>query len=271
MLDEGLKVLLAPLLIWQGRRVRRLALRLPEAAGAREGEAGRGEPCLRLLIVGDSSAAGVGAATQDEALAGRLAQALAVRLQGRVRWRLLARSGDLCADALRQLHETELEPADVMVTALGVNDTVGQVPVRRWLAQLQALHQLAVARAGVRYTLHSAVPPMHAFALLPQPLRVWLGLRALRLNRALSRQLAGHTARGLQSLPAPLHQVAAARRLMAPDGFHPNPEGYALWAEVLAERIVQEWPRIAAEPLALRSHCVPDRAGPGSGAAGSGD
>ena len=52
-------------------------------------------------------------------------------------------------------------------------------------------------------------------ASLPQPLRVWLGLRASRLNRALSRQLAGHTARVLQSLPAPLHQVAAARAFSA--------------------------------------------------------
>lgn len=70
------ELLLGPLLLWQGRRVRATALRLPEAAGPRTAEGS----ALRLLIVGDSSAAGVGAAHQDEALAGRLAQALAARL-----------------------------------------------------------------------------------------------------------------------------------------------------------------------------------------------
>ena len=64
----------APLLLWQGRRVRRDTPKLPEAEGPRDGIAGADRPGrpLRLLIVGDSSAAGVGASVQDEALAGRL-------------------------------------------------------------------------------------------------------------------------------------------------------------------------------------------------------
>ena len=56
----GLKITLGPLLLWQGRAVRARALKLPEAAGPREGREGQGAPALRLLVVGDSSAAGVG-------------------------------------------------------------------------------------------------------------------------------------------------------------------------------------------------------------------
>jgi hypothetical protein len=48
------RILLGPVLLWQGRRVRATA--------------------LRLLIVGDSSAASVGACHQDEALARHLLQ-----------------------------------------------------------------------------------------------------------------------------------------------------------------------------------------------------
>lgn len=234
------KIALAPLLLWQGARVRRQALRLPEASGARAGLAGTGELCLRLLIVGDSSGAGVGAATQDEALAGRLSEALAVRLGGRVHWQLLARTGHLSADALAQLQSSELQPADVMVTALGVNDVVGQVAPRRWVKTLAQLDALARARAGVRYTLYSAVPPMHAFPLLPQPLRWLMGAHALRMNRALARALIQDTTRGMQALPPHLHGQEAAR-LMARDGFHPAPAGYAVWAESLADRIAREW------------------------------
>ena len=57
------KVLLGPVLLAQGIYTRRMTPRLPEAEGERQGEAGSGD-VLRLLIVGDSAAAGVGAATQ---------------------------------------------------------------------------------------------------------------------------------------------------------------------------------------------------------------
>ena len=51
---------LAPLLVAQALRTRRVTPRLPEAAGERSGTQGEG-PRLRLLVLGDSAAAGVGA------------------------------------------------------------------------------------------------------------------------------------------------------------------------------------------------------------------
>jgi lysophospholipase L1-like esterase len=237
------RIALAPLLLWQGARVRRRALRLPEAEGLRAGVAGEGPLVLRLLIVGDSSGVGVGAATQDEALVGQLSRALARRLGGMVRWQVLARTGHTTADALEHLRVSEIFPADVLVTALGVNDVVEQVAPARWLYQLDQLHAQVQERAGVRYTLHSAVPPMQRFPLLPQPLRWLMGAQALRLNRALAAALAAQSGRGMQALPGHLHQGREAARLMAHDGFHPNPAGYALWAETLAEHIAREWRR----------------------------
>lgn len=242
MLRLGLSVLLAPLLIWQGRDVRRRALRLPEALGPRQGSAGQGGLGLRVLIVGDSSGAGVGAGTQEEALAGRLAQALAQRLGARVQWQLLARTGHTTAQALDHLAQApEVLPADVLVTALGVNDVSAGLSAGRWLDQLAQLHRLALARAGVRYTLHSAVPPMHDFPLLPQPLRWWMGDRAASLNQALAQQLQACGDRGMESFALPRQGGHALPDLMAADGFHPGPAGYALWAEALAERLAREW------------------------------
>lgn len=235
----AVKLVLAPVLLWQGRQVRRRALQLPEAAGARAGQAGQGELKLRLLIVGDSSGAGVGAPTQDLALAGRLAEHLARALDGRVHWQLVARTGHDSADARAQLASAEVQPADVLVTALGVNDVVGQRSPSRCLQDLDAIHQLAVERCGVRYSLHSAVPPMHAFPLLPQPLRWMLGAQSQRLNRRLARHLMGRRERGLQALPAHLHGAAAAAH-MAEDGFHPGPAGYEVWAQALSQRLVRE-------------------------------
>src|SRR5664279_2596643 len=88
------KVALAPLLVAQAVATRRRAQVLPEAQGPREGELGTGSgPALRVLIAGDSSAAGVGVESQEQAVAGHLVRALHGATGRRIAWALRARSG----------------------------------------------------------------------------------------------------------------------------------------------------------------------------------
>ena len=247
------KVALAPLLVWQGQRVRREALRLPEAKGPREGLADQATDRphgLRLLIVGDSSAAGVGVATQADALAAPLAEALARRLGAPVAWQLVATSGHRAADALAAIRTAQLAPADVMLAVLGVNDAVAMARASRWLATLDALHACAAQRAGVRMSWHSGLPPMGRFPLLPQPLRWVLGREAARLDRALQRHVEGRLDRRHVPLP-PTPAGALPEGWVAADGYHPGPAGYRAWVETLAEALVASWP--ASPPAA--PHC----------------
>lgn len=252
-----IKLALAPCLVWQGLQVRRRALRLPEAEGARVGWAwptaawpaagasaeaalagsGRAGASKRLLVVGDSSAAGVGVPHQSQALAAPLARALARHLGQPVGWQLLATTGHTAADALRSVVQAELQPADWLVTALGVNDVVGQTGVPVFLSQLQALHELAVARAGVRCTFHSALPPMAQFPLLPQPLRWVLGRDARRLDQALQAEVAHWPDRCHVPLPA-LPKGPLPAGWLAEDGFHPGPLGYPAWVARLAQAVL---------------------------------
>jgi hypothetical protein len=81
---------LGPILWLQRKYVRRVTLKLPEPNGPREGVTGHG-PLLRLLIAGDSAAAGVGSNSQEEALCGQLVQRLSQRYS--VQWQLRAVSG----------------------------------------------------------------------------------------------------------------------------------------------------------------------------------
>ncbi|MCR5885558.1 SGNH/GDSL hydrolase family protein [Rhizobacter sp. J219] len=249
-LFKAIKFLLVPVLLWQGRQVRRDALRLPEAEGPREGVAGTGKVRLRILIVGDSSAAGVGAKNQIQALAGRLSEALSQRLHGAVVWQLIARSGDSTRTSLAAVRKLSLHPADVMVTALGLNDVVSQVPVARWLAQLDKLDRAATRRAGIKHVVHTGIPPVHAFPLLPNPLRWVLGTDAQAYNQALSAWTEQWPERWW--LPVPIEPDIPppgndSSVLMAEDGFHPGPAAYAMWAEQLAGMIVREIvPRLPA-------------------------
>lgn len=224
--------LLGPVLLTQGRSVRRRVPVLPEPPGPREGLAGEGR-ALRLLILGDSAAAGVGAAHQGEALAGRLVAELAPHYQ--VGWRLLARTGATTADVLATLGCEPPSRFDVVVTSLGVNDVTGRVAPRRWRRQQAQLIELLRARFGAAHIVLSGLPPMHRFPALPQPLRWYVGSRARDFDSVLARLAQDSAGCEFLAFDHEMMDVSA----MASDGFHPGPPIYRLWASEAAKRIAR--------------------------------
>jgi hypothetical protein len=101
------KLVLSPVLVAQAIATRARLPRLPEPAGPRQGVAGRGTP-LRLLITGDSSAAGVGVGRQHDALASRLAKGLAEAAGARVAWRLSRLGREHGGQLVRRLRRRRL-------------------------------------------------------------------------------------------------------------------------------------------------------------------
>ena len=84
--------IILPLLIPQALYARRTAPRFAPAGGPATGTLGEGEP-RRLLAIGDSIIAGVGASTLSKALVGQTAAALATSQRCRVHWQALGVSG----------------------------------------------------------------------------------------------------------------------------------------------------------------------------------
>lgn len=225
---------LAPLLLFQGRRVRAKTPQLPRPAGASIGLSGKGTP-LRLLVAGDSAAAGIGANRQSETLAGRLVGRLS-ETRG-VEWRLLAESGHRSTDLLLNLRQHCTEPYDIAVISIGVNDVIAMTSLQEWRRNLAAVAAHLVGKCGVKTVYFSSVPPMHLFPALPNPLRWWLGLRARQLNRAM-RELA-FLDPNCRFVESPLLMDPA---VMAVDGFHPGELAYASWAEQLIAKIDMDYP-----------------------------
>lgn len=235
------RLALGPMLLPQAHWVRRAALRLPEAPGAREGLVGHGEPALRLLVVGDSSAAGVGLADQAQALALPLAQRLSELLDGPVAWQLVAQSGVDTAQARALAAASPLRRADVVVTVLGVNDVTGQRDAEDFVRQIGGLWNDVRERTGAAWLVASGLPPMGLLTAVPQPLRWYLGRYAAWLDDALS-LWASAGDHGFLSL-----RWASDPRLLAKDGFHPGPTLYPVWAQRLAHLILDgrgRWSRV---------------------------
>jgi lysophospholipase L1-like esterase len=235
MLHVAAKLTLGPLLYLQAGKLKRTAVELPEPQGERSGVAGAGALRLRLLVAGDSSAAGVGARTQDEALAAPMAHRLAQRLDGRVHWQLVAESGLTSEGVLHKLMHGHVEPADVAVVICGVNDITKEQAFSYALRRRRQIAEWLRAHAGVRQVLFPALPEMEVFPAIPQPLAWYAGQAARRNNRLQQRW-----ARDFEFIRHVTMDGLAHPALFSEDGFHPAPALYARVAERLAEVIAAE-------------------------------
>lgn len=227
--DKILRLPLAPLLGVQALGVRRRAQQLNEPAGPRSGVAGKG-PALRLLIIGDSSAAGVGASSQESALSGQLVARLSQT--HRLSWRLEAQTGATTRDTLARLSTMVPQNVDVVVAALGVNDVTRATSRRTWKLRQRQLADVLSQTFGARHIIATGLPPMGAYPMLPQPLRWVLGAQAARFDAALAQVAADHDRLTHMPLTTPYEA-----RFQASDGYHPSPQAYALWADLLAANI----------------------------------
>lgn len=221
MLDIAARIALFPLLALQGMITRRRAVFLPEASGRRIGVSGEG-PDLRILVLGDSSAAGVGASHQDEALLGQMRKRFSQT--HRVHWQVDAVTGATTADTIKRLQEMPAHKIDVVSVSLGVNDITKLVPLPVWLHRQAAMMDLLRDKFQADVICISGVPQMQYFPLLPQPLRWVLGCQAERFNRHLRKLVASRPEGRFVEM-----DFDTDTSLMSDDGFHPGPKIYSEW------------------------------------------
>ncbi|MBT9569487.1 MAG: SGNH/GDSL hydrolase family protein [Thiobacillus sp.] len=230
------KYALGPILLLQSHRLRKTALRLPEAAGPRAGCIDSVSPArpLRLLFVGDSSAAGVGVPSQEQALAIQASAFLSTQLRRPVEWQLLAKSGVNTHQALSLLRLSALQPADVLITALGTNDVTSQRTGAQFLADYHALVGQVRRLCGIHSVVVTGLPPLRILPAAPHPLRWYLGKYAASLDKKLRDWVGTEACFRYVSL-----EWAAVPEAMARDKFHPGPEQYRHWARMVANSIAE--------------------------------
>ncbi|MFN5011423.1 MAG: SGNH/GDSL hydrolase family protein [Gammaproteobacteria bacterium] len=235
--------LLLPQALWVRRRTPRFAAPAGaeggrvEAPGSPDASRATGDaapaPALRLVGLGDSIIAGVGATVVAECLTAQFAREVSVRRGVAVDWHNIGRIG---ATTTRVLHDLSKRlpprPADLVLVSVGVNDVTSLRRRSGWAQELRALADLLAAHSPGAPALFLGLPPMQRFPSLPTPLRNSLGMRARLFDETLAATLSGHpTAR---HLPLPLE---ASPAMFSGDGFHPSPAAYALIAGALADAL----------------------------------
>lgn len=228
---------LLPFVAVQGLRLRRTAPRLAAAAGDTTGRVGSGR-MLRLLAIGDSIIAGVGAATLDRALVGCTARALADAMDAAVEWEAHGRSGANSAALLADLFPAvDSRPADAIVVSVGVNDVTALSTLRAWRTNLLALVAALRAHSPDAVIVVAGLPPLRSFPLIPEPLRRLIGLRGETLD-AVSREV-------LRDCPGVFHvtvQFDLREGSFCADGFHPSESSYIEFGQAMAVCIATNLP-----------------------------
>lgn len=195
-----------------------------------DGRIGRAGPALRIVWMGDSTAAGLGATSADAAIPRRVAAELPTASE----ITNLAVSGDRIEDVLvDQLPRLEGIVPDVILLSIGANDVTHLTSRTDFRDRYETV--LAALPASATVVL-LGVPDMGAPPRLAQPLRAVAGVRGRQLDAvvreiardsgALYVDIAGETGQTMRSDTA---------RYFAADRYHPSDDGYALWADAVLE------------------------------------
>ncbi|MEU4804930.1 SGNH/GDSL hydrolase family protein [Actinosynnema sp. NPDC023587] len=230
--------LLLPIVAVQGMVVRSRTEVLPEATGPTTGSTGDGPDPLRLGVLGESTAAGVGADNHDEGITGRLAQELAARSGRDVTWEVVGRNAATARRIRHRLLPELRGTFDVTVLLAGVNDVLGRRSAREWGEDVAAVVDDLAGRS--ERVLMTGIPPFDVFPALPGTLGRFLAEHAAKLD-AVSREVcaARPQATWISSTEILHREVErSGPDFFARDRFHPSALGYHRWAEAITEHLV---------------------------------
>jgi lysophospholipase L1-like esterase len=177
------------------------------------------------VVLGDSTAQGIGAPSYDKGYVGQLRTVLDEHSPRP--WRVLnlsrsgARAADVVSSQLPRLEALEATP-DLVSCAIGANDMV-PTPLPQVLESMREIIR--------------RLPRGSIIATIPQ------GLRPARATVVNDLVRAEAPARGLVVADVWAHTGPPWHGKLAEDGFHPGLAGYADWAKAFAEALTQVPPR----------------------------
>ena len=196
-----------------------------------------GDP-IRLLLLGDSIAAGLGADKPKRTLGAQLAKRLADHTRRAVRLHTAAIVGSETSMLRTQLSGLRSEyAADIAVIIVGGNDVTHRV---RTSVSCDHLAEAVIAlRTEGTHVVVGTCPDLSALSAVPQPLRTIVGRASRQLATAQRETVIGIGARAvsLGEVVGPFF-VAEPDKMFAIDRFHPSGAGYKRTAKAILPSVL---------------------------------
>jgi lysophospholipase L1-like esterase len=226
-----------PVLYLQGKALYRRIPRLP-AANTPQGFVDKGGGSVfQLLIIGESTMAGLGVERHEDGFAGYFARNLSQRLSCPVEWRVIAQSGYTAQDVLQNIvPQLKGLQADLVVIGLGGNDSFNLSLPNRWQADIRDLIRTLRRNFPTVPLTFLNLPPIRSFPAFT-PLMQWaLGKWVLFLAAALEELVLDFPQVYFSSAEISLEYMqqrlglAFVQQPFFSDGVHPSAYTYELWA-----------------------------------------
>ena len=204
----------------------------------------------RLVVLGDSTTAGVGVERAEESLPYLLAERLSAHEATSVHVVSYGWAGARAADVAEKQLPRAMEPlrageespflsgADVVAVVIGSNDATHQTPPGRYRAALRSTMEGARAAAPHARIVLAGIPRFRGALRAIEPL-ITLADAYARLLRPISRAEAERAGAAYADLAAGVPpRIEPGMEFLSSDKFHPSAVGYSLWADVIFEALI---------------------------------
>lgn len=223
-----------PVYLWQGLSLRRKSIRpTPPYPQEVKPVEGNGIP-YRLLLIGDSSAAGVGVNNINASLGGQLPLLLARQTARPVKIEIIG-SNSATAGQIRDFVIPNIKRQNYthIIINIGTNDAKNFHTVGRFYNEFGTLLYALNARFPHANIIWSGIMDMEAIPALPSPLNKILGIRSRAIMEAGAKLCRERLAK------IPDGEWNPCQENFSEDGFHASPKGYHEWAQVLVTHILK--------------------------------
>ena len=219
----------SPFLFLLGRHTRRKVGLLPDAAGAKSGLVGEGGTPVTLLVIGESTVAGLGARSHAYGLAGRFAEQLGARIQKPVKWSVIGRNGVTAKRTIDELVPLMPdEKFDYILVGLGGNDVMKLSSPRKWRRDMTRLLAILREKNQDAAIFVTNCPMIKYSPAIPHPIKFLLW-ELSKLHDANIKEFSAGLDRVFY-----YHQPKDIRlEGFFADGIHPSEQGYADWSEAM--------------------------------------
>lgn len=246
LLGSIISLPLIPLLIIQGKKIRKEVPRLPEAKKPQGFIKTNELKTLKILAIGESTIAGVGVNIHENGFTGALAKEIARKKNISVLWKVYAKSGYTARQINKRLVPKIAETnADLIVIGLGGNDAFKLNSPTLFLLNVNALIKKIQKKFPTTPIYFANMPPIKEFPAFTKTIKFVIGnlveIFGERLYKKVKKKRGVYFNKKIITLKkwAKKYDLPEDVNIYFSDGVHPSQKAYELWGKDMAKFIIK--------------------------------